>query len=554
MDEVNTVNQNSIQANIFTEQIRILYKNVLVNVLASFICSTVVFIGLYTSTNYLLLYWFVSVIFISIFRLSTAYYYHSSMKSNEFYLFIYIFGMSISALLWGAAGSILMPQSDLLEQMIVIVIIAGVTAGGIQTLNANLIACLIYVTSIVLPLCIWLFMQPGTTYFLLSVAMATYLLFMLATSVRGYKLLLSVLTLRYENSALVDNLSTSNLHLFKSYTLLEQREKEIVLINKMNSILQACNKLSEAYEPIRLTAEELFLGFNGGLSILNTKTNDFEVIIQWGDKHLLKPLFNVADCWSLRKEREYFINNTSNGIVCNHFISRPISYICLPLNTKSSQMALLVLATSREDSFTSHHLQLAISFGEVIQLALMNIKLRESLLDASIHDPLTKLFNRRYLDEMLSREMRLIIRDKKSLCVAMLDLDYFKIFNDQNGHEAGDIILKEIGNILNENFRESDIACRYGGEEFLVVLVNTDLSSAYLKLDHIREIIKERKIYYKDKLLKAITISIGIAEAPMQGTTVEDIISAADEALYSAKKSGRDRTVVYEFDRHKILK
>lgn len=545
MDAASTINQNSIKANIFTEQMKILYKNLAMNVLASFICSTVVFISLYTSPSYLLLIWFASVIFISIFRLSTEYYYHHSMKSNTFYLFIYIFGMSISALLWGTAGSILMPQNHLLEQMIVIVIIAGVTAGGVQTLHANLVACLIYVTSTVLPLCLWLFMQPGSTYLLLSIAMTTYLLFMLVTSVRGYKLLLSVLTLRYENSALIDYLSISNLYLFKSNKLLEQHEHEIVLINKMNSMLQECNKLSEAYETIKLTAEELFLGFNGGLSILNTKTNNFEVIIQWGDSELLKPLFNIEDCLSLRKRREYLINNTSNVMVCNHFISRPISYMCLPLSNKISHMGLLVIANSKQDSFTDHHLQLATSFSEVIQLAIMNIKLRESILDASIHDPLTQLFNRRYLDETLSRDLRLVIRDNKSLCVAMLDLDNFKSFNDQNGHEAGDAILQEIGSILNENFRESDIACRFGGEEFLVVLVNSDLSSSYLRLDRIREIIKERKVYYKGNLLKSITISIGVAEAPMQGSTVKEIIDAADEALYSAKKSGRDRTVAF---------
>lgn len=450
----------------------------------------------------------------------------------------------MSAMLWGMAGSILMPQDKFLEQMIVIVIIAGVTAGGVQTLNANLPASLIYVTLIVLPLCIWLFLQTGKNYIVLGAAMATYFIFMLVTSVRGNKLLLSALTLRYKNLALIENLSVSNKKLFQSYKLLEKHEHEIAIINKMNSMLQTCNKLNEAYDTIRLAAEELFVEFNGGLAI-NTANDDLDVIMQWGDKHLLKSLFKVDECWGLRKGREYIVDHTEKNIRCYHFKLYPTSYICLPLNGKNKTLGLLVLHTSREDSFSSHQIQLAISFSEVIQLTLMNIKLRESLYDASIHDPLTTLFNRRYLDETLTRELHRVIREKKVLCVAMLDLDHFKIFNDENGHEAGDAVLQEIGTILKEHFREYDIACRFGGEEFLIVLVNSDISAAYLKLESIREIIKKKEVYYKGKLLPSITISIGVAEAPTQGTTIKDIISAADEALYYAKKSGRDRTVAY---------
>lgn len=548
MDEANTTvtPQTNIQENIFSEQIKILYKNLLVSVPASFICSTIILVGLYdVKTSYQLWSWFAAVSVISVFRFATYYYYHHFTNSNNFYLAMFIFGMALSAALWGVAGSILMPQDNLLEQMLVIVIIAGVTAGGIQTLNANLIACLIYVMLIVTPLCIWFFMQTEKTYIFLGIAMTTYLIFMLVTSVRGYKLLLRVLTLHYDNLALVDSLSISNQNLLKSYQLLEKHEHEIELINQMNTMLQSCDGSNETYDIIRLTAKELFVGSSGGLSILNHDTNTLEVTTQWGNNQTLIPTFNIIDCWALRKAREHAFNYPSDEVLCQHFKSQPKSSICLPLQDKNGIIGLLVLHASQNGVFTGYQLQLATGYSEVIQLALTNIKLRESLYDQSIHDPLTKLYNRRYLDEMLTRELQLAIRDKKSLCVTMIDIDHFKEFNDKNGHEAGDVVLQFISNILKEHFRETDIACRFGGEEFLLVLLNSNISGAYLRLECIREIIKESKIFYQGELLPFITISVGIAEAPLSGSTAKDIIRAADYALYSAKEGGRDRVVTF---------
>ena len=136
-----------------------------------------------------------------------------------------------------------------------------------------------------------------------------------------------------------------------------------------------------------------------------------------------------------------------------------------------------------------------------------------------------------------------IIRDKKHLCVAMLDLDHFKSFNDKHGHEAGDEILKYIATLLQDNFRGSDICCRFGGEEFLIVMVDTDMTTAKNRLECFRETVKSKKIYFQDLVLPCMTVSIGLAEAPEQGITASIIIHAADIALYSAKQEGRDRLV-----------
>lgn len=529
------------------EQIKILYKNLLISIPANFLCACAVFIGL--DANKIIRVWFSTVIIISLLRLGNYYFYHKNPKKIKLHLILFICGTALSAALWGIMDSFLMPQNDLLTQMIIIIVVAGVTAGGVQTLNANIIASIVYVTLIICPLCIWLFLQDAAAYFVLGIAMTAYLIFMIITSMRGCKLLVKTLNLQYENIALVKNLSLTHAKLLSSFNLLERQEQEITLINKMNSMLQTCQDSKEAYSIIIFTAKELFANYSGGLAILNVLSNNLEMIDQWGKNKILKSTFNVSDCWALREGHSYFVNDTTK-YSCYHFYSRPDAYICYPLIIQNETSGLLVIYTSSVDNILDNYqLQLATGFCEVIQLSLANIKLRESLYQQATHDPLTGLFNRRYLDEILARELQRIIREKKPLCVAMLDLDYFKRFNDENGHEAGDEVLKFVGALLNENFRSSDIASRFGGEEFLVVLADTDMAAAVKRMQYICETVKKGNIQFNGQFLPKITISIGIAEAPVQGASVKDIIHAADMALYAAKQSGRDRVNCFSNDK-----
>jgi diguanylate cyclase (GGDEF)-like protein len=159
-----------------------------------------------------------------------------------------------------------------------------------------------------------------------------------------------------------------------------------------------------------------------------------------------------------------------------------------------------------------------------------------------MRDPLTGLFNRRYLEETLPRELHRVQRGKSPLCVAMLDLDHFKRFNDTFGHEVGDLLLRELGQVVHENLRMSDIACRQGGDEFLLVLADSSLEDTRERMEQIRLLVKDLEIRHLGK----ITISAGIVEAGEYGTTAGELLRAADKALYAAKQAGRDRIVVYQ--------
>ena len=164
----------------------------------------------------------------------------------------------------------------------------------------------------------------------------------------------------------------------------------------------------------------------------------------------------------------------------------------------------------------------------------------------AIHDPLTGLFNRRYLEETLPRELHRAQRAHSPLCVAMLDLDNFKRFNDTYGHDAGDSLLRELGRLLLGKLRKSDISCRYGGEEFVLVLPDSSAADAKQRMEQIRAQIKELQIPHGEQQLRAITVSAGVAQAEDPAPNPSQLLRAADTALYAAKNAGRDRVMVYQ--------
>jgi len=196
--------------------------------------------------------------------------------------------------------------------------------------------------------------------------------------------------------------------------------------------------------------------------------------------------------------------------------------------------------------------QLAVAVCETIKLSLYNLKLREELREQATHDPLTGLCNRRYLEENLARELHRAQRGNWPLCVVMLDLDHFKPFNDTFGHDAGDSTLRELSQVLREKLRKSDILSRYGGDEFVLVLPNSSLADARQRLEQILVLIKQKQTR-QGSLLGQVTVSAGVAAAPEHGSTVSELVRAADVALVAAKKAGRDRVVAYQADGVQVI-
>jgi diguanylate cyclase (GGDEF)-like protein len=295
-------------------------------------------------------------------------------------------------------------------------------------------------------------------------------------------------------------------------------------------------------------AVELFAGQSGCLAILYAPDQRLETVARWGDDTALVSSFSLEDCWALRRGKLHEVSDPRMDLLCHHFVHEPqAGYLCVPLIVQSGTTGLLCFTgVARKDvgSITRQHLAMAV--GETIKLSLSNLKLREELREQAISDPLTGLCNRRFLEENLGRELHRARRGNSPLCVVMLDLDNFKPFNDNFGHDVGDSLLRELAHVLREKLRKSDISCRYGGDEFVLVLPDSSLADTQQRVEQIRVLVKELQIRHGGPPINTITVSAGVACAPEHGSTAAELIQAADNAMYTAKQAGGDRVVAYQ--------
>jgi diguanylate cyclase (GGDEF)-like protein len=194
-----------------------------------------------------------------------------------------------------------------------------------------------------------------------------------------------------------------------------------------------------------------------------------------------------------------------------------------------------------DPAFSESRLQLFQTVAEQISLALANLALRETLRRQAIRDGLTNLFNRRYMEETLEREISRAQRKDAGLGLLMIDIDHFKSFNDDYGHDAGDMVLREVGGLLLNRTRKEDVACRYGGEEFLIIIPETGEDDALARAEELQAALCAMHLTYHERMLREVTVSIGVAVFPRHGSNVDNLLKAADLALYAAKRAGRNR-------------
>ncbi|QIZ70638.1 sensor domain-containing diguanylate cyclase [Oxynema aestuarii] len=341
-------------------------------------------------------------------------------------------------------------------------------------------------------------------------------------------------------------LESANQKLKDWVTELENRHRETLILREMSDLLQACLTVEEAYAVIARSVQLLFPNLSGALFILDDSKKLVEAVAQWGDVETTETVFLPQECWALRRGREHFVCDNRGGLPCKHVLNDGLEYSCTPLMAQGKGLGTLYLCSEKSGEFTASKQLLTLTVTEQISLSLANLTLRETLKQQSIRDPLTGLYNRRYLQECLGREIHRARNQNVGVGVIMLDVDRFKQFNDSFGHEAGDEILKKLASFLQENNSEADIACRYGGEEFTVILPQSSLEQTQEKAHLLREGVRLVQVRYQQQLLGPLTISVGVANFPEHGQSGDALLRAADTALYRAKREGRDRTVVAE--------
>ena len=312
------------------------------------------------------------------------------------------------------------------------------------------------------------------------------------------------------------------------------------LLNDLQANLQICVNPPEAYEVLGGYAQRFIPGSAGAVFAIDSSRNLMGVMASWGDslsptQHILSP----EDCCAMRGGRLHLRGELSHGLCCRHFSgSIPEAYICLPLAALGETLGILHISAPSSDMFTTARLAMIQQAGEYAALRLANLRLREKLHDQSIRDPLTGLYNRRFLEATLEQELHRSSRHHTGLGVIMADIDKFKLFNDSFGHTAGDIVLKEVGALLRRSVRTEDIVCRYGGEEFLIVLPDTTLESVRERAETMREAIANLELQHAGHALGKITVSLGLSFS-QDGVLAPDILLRyADEALYESKRRG----------------
>jgi len=333
---------------------------------------------------------------------------------------------------------------------------------------------------------------------------------------------------------------------------LEQFRQERLTLRKLCSYLRSAITAREALAAIECFGPQLWPDATGAVYLRSVSGARLERAASWGDGSINRQSFDWQDCWAMRGLHPHCTIDANSGPLCGHIVrsQETLPSICVPLNAQGRMLGMLHLQclknaadAARLGSSPDPGLPLAVAVADDLSVALANIELREYLREQSIRDSLTGLFNRRYMDEYLIQELGRAQRAKRQISIVEMDIDHFKRINDTFGHSAGDTVLKEVSTILRAHVRESDVASRIGGEEFLLILAESPLRFAAQRAEDIRGAIYEMSLEYEDVSLGQITASFGAAAYPDNGRTADALFRAADDALYSAKNAGRNRVV-----------
>jgi diguanylate cyclase (GGDEF)-like protein len=323
---------------------------------------------------------------------------------------------------------------------------------------------------------------------------------------------------------------------------LQATTHEMSLLASMSSGLQSCASVAEGKDLMQHFLERLFPQQSGGLYVIRASRNILEVKAAWGDAAGWSPLMESQDCWALRLGHVHEFVEGGNSLPCRHVREAGGGYFCVPMMAEGEALGLLHLrrpatAPVAGDDLAARAERIATQLGPVIA----SLTLREQFRQQSIRDGLTGLYNRRYLEETMGRELLRARRTGSALAVIMADVDHFKKLNDTHGHQAGDDVLQTFSVYLKDAVRGDDIACRYGGEEFSVILPGAGLEMAMQRAEALRAGLANLRVRIGRDTLPPITASFGVAIFPEHGETWEALLRAADGALYAAKRAGRDR-------------
>jgi diguanylate cyclase (GGDEF)-like protein len=348
----------------------------------------------------------------------------------------------------------------------------------------------------------------------------------------------------------------TNERLARTVNALEDRALESELLTSARDELQLCVNVQQVYNSAVNSFSRLLTGTSGALCIINNSRQLVETVSAWpaagrreAGASAVEDFYPPDSCCGLRSGQPRWRQPGVSEIHCTHFSDNaPERYLCMPIVAHGNTLGILYVQCPSEDVVAAVNLRMD-GLRQLVQLtgmAIATLNLRTTLENQSIRDSLTGLFNRHFMQISLERELARAARRKQILAVFMLDVDHFKKFNDTYGHVAGDTALKAVAEVFRTSVRTEDIACRYGGEEFTIMLPDVTPAVASERAEGIRWAIQNLRVPLEREIYTEFTISIGIALYPNDGDTVDLLLRRADSALYRAKRSGRNQVAQHE--------
>lgn len=307
----------------------------------------------------------------------------------------------------------------------------------------------------------------------------------------------------------------------------------------MTDMLQSADCHDHAGAVLEATASGLLPRFGGALYVFNNSRDRLDLIRSWNARDDFKPTETLlpGSCWAIKRGKPHINENEVGSLTCFHHLCDAPA-IEIPMMARGSLYGLLVLSVGGENAverLNGIH-KIARALADSMSLALSNISLNEKLKTQSMRDPLTGLYNRRYMEDALERAVASASRNGDSTSVVMIDLDNFKRLNDEHGHAKGDAVLRDVAAHLVGTLRPADTVSRYGGEELLIIMPSTELHDAATKAESLRVGV-ERLSQAHDLPISA---SFGVSALPACVDDHKELIAAADTALYQAKQDGKN--------------
>jgi diguanylate cyclase (GGDEF)-like protein len=327
----------------------------------------------------------------------------------------------------------------------------------------------------------------------------------------------------------------------KQYQAQIQAKREIDELLGMTEALQSAESYEDTATVLTATSMELLPDLGGALYVFNNSRDRLDLAGSWNipADYVLGDILSPTNCWALKRGKPQINRPSSPKLRCLHHTGS-CATLEVPMVARGAVYGLLIFAADTDHDVLrrfSRATRLAQAMADAMSLALSNIALREKLRTQSLRDPLTGLYNRRYMEDALERYVSLAQRNGASTSVVLLDLDNFKLLNDEHGHAKGDAVLRDVAVQLVGGLRPSDVICRYGGEEIIAILPDCSLDDAMLKAEALRLRVEALSEVHSTP----ISASFGVASIPETSTTVADLIAMADSALYTVKTSGKNR-------------